>query len=189
MKILCAEYNANGEVAVVPAGDDVLLRNNGDFYIPDFSSRVSCVPQLIVRVCKLGKCIEERFTHRYFEEIGVGIRFYADDREEELQAMSLPGSVASTFDSSAAISPMIPVGMKREWEYDFRVNDQLIYRGNSGCLPLNIEKLLAEASGYHTLKIGDFLFCGDLFRYRELKIGDRLRLSLEGEELLDFKIK
>ena len=54
MKILCAEYNDAGEVAVVPVGDDVLLRNNGDFYIPDYTQQVSGVPQLVVRICKLG---------------------------------------------------------------------------------------------------------------------------------------
>ena len=65
MKILCAEYNAAGEVAIVPMGDDVLLRNNDDFYIPDFSSELSCVPQLVVRLCKLGKYVSERFAGRY----------------------------------------------------------------------------------------------------------------------------
>lgn len=189
MKILCAEYNAEGEVAVIPAGDDVLLRNNGDFYIPDYSSRVSCVPQLVVRVCKLGKCVGERFAGRYFEEIGVGIRFYADDQEEELRTKALPEVVASTFDCSAAISSLMPMGKETEWKYDFRVNDQRIHQGEAGCLPLNIGQLLAVASEYHTLKIGDFLFCGNLFRYRGLKIGDRLRLSLNGKELLDFKIR
>ena len=75
MKILCAEYNDAGEVAVVPVGDDVLLRNNGDFYIPDYTQQVSGVPQLVVRICKLGKSVGERFAGRYFEEIGVGVRF------------------------------------------------------------------------------------------------------------------
>ena len=74
MKILCAEYNDAGEVAVVPVGDDVLLRNNGDFYIPDYTQQVSGVPQLVVRICKLGKSVGERFAGRYFEEIGVGVR-------------------------------------------------------------------------------------------------------------------
>ena len=75
MKILCAEYNDAGEVAVVPVGDDVLLRNNGDFYIPDYTQQVSGVPQLVVRICKLGKSVGERFAGRYFEEIGVGVRY------------------------------------------------------------------------------------------------------------------
>ena len=69
MKILCAEYNDAGEVAVVPVGDDVLLRNNGDFYIPDYTQQVSGVPQLVVRICKLGKSVGERIAGRYFEEI------------------------------------------------------------------------------------------------------------------------
>lgn len=94
MKILCAEYNDAGEVAVVPVGDDVLLRNNGDFYIPDYTQQVSGVPQLVVRICKLGKSVGERFAGRYFEEIGVGVRFYADSLEEQLIAKKLPGIMA-----------------------------------------------------------------------------------------------
>ena len=97
MKILCAEYNDAGEVAVVPVGDDVLLRNNGDFYIPDYTQQVT---QLVVRICKLGKSVGERFAGRYFEEIGVGVRFYADSLEEQLIAKKLPGIMAASSSRS-----------------------------------------------------------------------------------------
>lgn len=106
MKVLCAEYNDRREVAIVPVGDDVLLRNNGDFYIPEFTQEVSCVPQFVVKICKLGKGVSERFACRYYDEIGVGIRFYADTLEEELRQKGLPVVMASSFDSCAAISGM-----------------------------------------------------------------------------------
>ena len=70
MKILCAEYNDAGEVAVVPVGDDVLLRNNGDFYIPDYTQQVSGVPQLVVRICKLGKSVPAVILKRSESESG-----------------------------------------------------------------------------------------------------------------------
>ena len=65
----------------MPVGDDALLRNNDDFYLPAFGKEWSCVPQPVVRICKLGKCVSERFAGRYYEEAGMGIRFYADDLE------------------------------------------------------------------------------------------------------------
>ena len=81
MKLLCAEYNEAGEVAYNVIGDNALLRNNDDFYIPAFATELSCVPQIVLRVGKIGKHVAERFAGRYYEEVGVGIRFYADNLE------------------------------------------------------------------------------------------------------------
>lgn len=131
MKILCAEYNDAGEVAVVPVGDDVLLRNNGDFYIPDYTQQVSGVPQLVVRICKLGKSVGERFAGRYFEEIGVGVRFYADSLEEQLIAKKLPGIMAASFDSSCAISALMGIEETREANYEMKVNGEVVTSGNN----------------------------------------------------------
>lgn len=189
MKILCAEYNDAGDVAIVPVGDDVLLRNNGDFYIPEFTRSVSCVPQLVVRICKLGKSVSERFASRYYEEIGVGVRFYADSYEEELQGKGLPAVMASSFDSCAAISALLPVEAGTPRQYAMRVNDTPVFCGEEGDLPVSINRLVALASDFHTLKIGDYLYCGNTLRFRELNPDDRIRVSLQGKELLDFRIK
>ena len=75
MKLLCAEYNEAGEVAYNVIGDNALLRNNDDFYIPAFATELSCVPQIVLRIGKIGKHVAERFAERYYEEVGVGIRF------------------------------------------------------------------------------------------------------------------
>lgn len=189
MKILCAEYNETPEVAIVPVGDDVLLRNNGDFYMPDFTEELSCVPQLVVRLCKLGKSVSERFANRYFEEIGVGVRFYADSFEKELEAKNLPGVMASSFDGSAAISGLVGLEECPEAELTMWVNENVVFSANKTKLPFSIESLIAYASEFHTLKIGDFLYCGNTFRYRGLKTGDRIRVSLNGVEKLNFEIK
>ena len=176
MKILCAEYNDAGEVAVVPVGDDVLLRNNGDFYIPDYTQQVSGVPQLVVRIC-------------YFEEIGVGVRFYADSLEEQLIAKKLPGIMAASFDSSCAISALMGIEETREANYEMKVNGEVVTSGNKQHLPVGIEKLVAFASEFHTLKIGDYLFCGHPFRFRGLRPGDKVQMTLDGKTMLDFRIK
>lgn len=189
MKILCAEYNAEGRVAIVPVGDDALLRNNDDFYIPEFTSRLSCVPQLVIRLCKLGKGVSERFASRYYEEIGVGIRFYADDLEQDLQAANLPTVMASSFGGSAAISNLVEKEKCGKAAYSLWVNGLNVYEGDLSSLPVGIEKLISLSSDFHTLKIGDFLYSGNVFRYRGLQLGDRIEVRLDGKEFMDFKLK
>lgn len=188
MKVLCAEYNDEKEVAIVPVGDDVLLRNNGDFYIPEFTREVSCVPQLVVKVCKLGKCVSERFACRYYDEIGVGVRFYADTLEQELERKGLPGIMASSFDNSAAISGMKKIE-NRNPSYEMVVNDKVVFQGQAFDLPVNIDRLVALAGDFHTLKIGDFVYCGNPFRHREIKAGDSVRVLMDGEKVMEFNVR
>ncbi len=77
MKLICAEYNTAGRMSPQVIGDNALLRDNRDFYVPDFTQELSCVPQVVLRACKLGKGVSERFASRYYDQIGVGVRFYA----------------------------------------------------------------------------------------------------------------
>lgn len=188
MKILCAEYNKAGETAIVPVGDDVLLRNNGDFYIPDFTQDVSCVPQFVVKICKLGKAVSEHFASRYYDEIGIGIRFYADSLERTLEAKGLPCIVASSFDSSAAISKMQKIG-NCSLRYEMFVNEVSVFQSSMPELQVGIDRLIAMAGEMHTLKIGDYLYCGNAFRYRGIKAGDRIRVTLEEENVMQFAIR
>lgn len=190
MKLLGVEYNASGEVAYDVIGDNALLRNNDDFYIPAFASGVSCVPQLVVKVGRIGKCVAERFAGRYYEEVGIGIRFYADNLVESLSTKGLPTTMAYAFDGAAAISELKKVdGDIREFEYCFWVNRQEMFRGKVSDQPLLPGKLVSGMSEYYMLKIGDLVYCGNTFRQRGLKIGDHLQMSLNGKCLLDFYIK
>ena len=189
MKILAVEYNEQGERAVVPIGDNALLRNNDDFYVPEFAEELSCSPQLMVRIHKLGKCVEERFGERYYEEVGVGIRFYADEMERRLKAMSLPAGMASSFDGSVAISELLPKEQCVNPHFTFLVNGEKIFEGGIENLPCSLEKLIAESSNFYTLKIGDYLYCGNQFRYRGLKVGDRLQVIFQGKMLMNFKLQ
>ena len=191
MKLLCAEYNEAGEVAYKVIGDNALLRNNDDFYIPAFATELSCVPQVVLRIGKIGKHVAERFAGRYYEEVGVGIRFYADNLERELLAASLSPAAAMAFDSSAALSPMKSLtGVSPEnMIFSFELNGKNVFTREVGELARRPEETLAAMSEYYMLKIGDFLFCGGTFRQRDLSIGDHLRVLLDGECLLDFQIK
>lgn len=191
MKLLCAEYNEAGEVAYNVIGDNALLRNNDDFYVPAFATELSCVPQIVLRVGKIGKHVAERFAGRYYEEAGVGIRFYADNLERELLAASLSPAAAMAFDSSAAISSMKSLAdvSPGNMMFSFELNGKNVFTRRVCEISRRPEETLAAMSGYYMLKIGDFLFCGGVFRQRNLSIGDRLRVLLDGECLLDFQIK
>ena len=131
----------------------------------------------------------ERFAGRYYEEVGVGVRFYADDLERSLLDKGLSPSQASSFDGSAAISSLSRrEGSVEEWTYALRVNDTVVRECRVEDLPHTPERLIAGMSRYYMLKIGDFIYCGGFPRLA-VRIGDRLRLSLNGTELLDFGIK
>lgn len=189
MKILCTEYNDAGGIGVVPVGDDALLRNNDDFYLPAFGREWSCVPQPVVRICKLGKCVGERFAGRYYEEVGMGVRFYADDLARTLREEGLPEGMASSFGGSAAISALMPREACGEGEYALAVNGEQVFQGSLAGHPATPERLIALASEYHTLKIGDFLYAGNHYRYRGLKAGDRIQVTFCRRTVMDFKIK
>lgn len=188
MKLICAEYNEEKEMTVSVIGDNALLRNNGDFYYPSFTRQLSCVPQVVVRACKLGKGISEHFAGRYYNEIGLGIRFYADTLEEELREKKLPCGVAAAFDDSAALSGM-QAYPEESLSYRFAINGEEVFKADISELPVNIDRFVAQASQFYMIKIGDFFYCGNPFRYRQLKIGDRLSMYLGNKCLLDFYIR
>ena len=188
MKLLCAEYAPEGEMTLSVVGDNALLRNNNDFYFPAFTEEVSCVPQLVLRACKLGKGFSERFASRYYNEVGVGIRFYADTLEQRLKERGLPFGLASSFDESAAQSEMAEYDGRRV-TYRMAVNGTVVWEEASDDLPESMNRFVATAGAYYMIKIGDFFYCGSPFRYRGLKIGDRLQMWLEDKCLLDFCVK
>lgn len=188
MKLVCGEYNEHGDFTVGVIGDNALLRNNNDFYFPAFTRELSCVPQLVYRACKLGKGVSERFAGRYYKEVGVGLRFYADTLEEELKTKGLPCGVAAAFDESAAQSDL------KIWEgkdpvYALQINEMRVFSGTAADLPVSPDRFVAMASGFYMIKIGDFFYCGNPFRYRGLRIGDRIRMYWGETCMMDFYIR
>lgn len=189
MKIICVEYSESGVPVIVPVGDNALLRNNQDFFFPEFTDELSCIPQLVIRISKLGKSIPERFAGRYYEELGVGVRFYADTLEVKLRAEQLPVVMASSFDNSAVISPLQKIGEVMPSSYSLFVNGNQYCRIELQSIQSEIDRLLSLASNYHTLKIGDYLYCGFTERFHHLRIGDRVQLNLGEQCLSDFFIR
>lgn len=204
MKIICIGRNyvahaqeLNNEIPEEPVffmkPDSALLRNNEPFYIPDWTKEVHHEIELVLRVCRLGKNIEKKFAHRYFDEIGLGVDFTARDVQNELKKKGLPWEKAKAFDRAAVISntffPVTGFTNLRDIKFKLDINGNTIQGGNSGLMIFGFDDIISHISKYITLKIGDLIYTGTPAGVGPVKIGDRLEGYLEDKKLLDFSVK
>jgi 2-keto-4-pentenoate hydratase/2-oxohepta-3-ene-1,7-dioic acid hydratase in catechol pathway len=204
MKIICIGRNyvahteeLNNEIPEEPVffmkPDSALLRNNDPFYIPEWTNEVHHEIELVLRVCRLGKNIETRFAHRYYDEIGIGVDFTARDVQNELKKKGLPWEKAKAFDRAAVISTtFFPVAIFPTPEtirFKLNINGQTVQEGNSGLMIFGFDEIISHISKYMTLKIGDLIYTGTPAGVGPVKIGDRLEGYLEDKKLLDFVVK
>lgn len=206
MKIICIGRNYtehirefdNGTVSAEPIfflkPDTALLRNNSPFYIPTFSEQVDYETELVVKINRVGKCIEERFAHRYYDEVGLGIDFTARDLQRKAIAAGLPWEQAKGFDRSAAISPQflklseLGKGVQ-ELEFQMTINDQVRQVGCTKDMIFSVDRIISYVSRFMMLRMGDLIYTGTPSGVGPVHSGDVLRASLEGVELLNFDIK
>lgn len=174
--------------------DTALLRNNDPFYVPSFSQEVDYECELVVRINRVGKAIEERFAHRYYDEVGLGIDFTARDVQRDAIAKGLPWEAAKAFDRSAALSPeFIPLadlgGDVQNLHFELTLNDEVRQRGFTGDMLFGVNRLITHVSQFMTLRMGDLLYTGTPVGVGAVQPGDTLRATLEGRELLNFDIR
>ncbi len=205
MKIFCIARNYAEHVSEIGMGglpaepvffmkpDTALLRNNDPFYIPSFSSEVHYETELVVRIDRVGKCIEERFAHRYYHEVGLGVDFTARDLQRAAAAAGLPWETSKAFDHSAALSPeFVPlgeVGGIGGLHFDMHLNGQLRQSACTSQMLFSVDRLIAHISQFVTVKIGDLIYTGTPAGTGPVAEGDTLTASLEGRKLLDFDIR
>ncbi len=211
MKIICIGRNYAAHVAELhravggPDGcpdepvwflkpDTALLRNNDPFYIPSFSREVHYECELVVRINRVGKSIAERFAHRYYDEVGLGIDFTARDLQRRAIAGGLPWESAKAFDHAAAVSPeFVPLadvgGDVRRLRFALEVNGEVRQAGDTAQMLFGVDRLIAHVSQFMTLRMGDLLFTGTPAGVGPVTAGDNLRATLEGRELLNFDIR
>ncbi|WP_290015658.1 fumarylacetoacetate hydrolase family protein [uncultured Alistipes sp.] len=174
--------------------DTALLRNNDPFYIPAFSHEVHYECELVVRIDRVGRSIAEKFAHRYYHEVGLGIDFTARDLQREAIAKGLPWEPAKAFDRSAALSPeFLPLaelgGDVQNLRFELSVNGEVRQQGFTGDMLFSVDRIVAAVSEYTTLRMGDLIYTGTPAGVGPVVPGDCLRATLEGRELLNFDIK
>lgn len=174
--------------------DTAMLRNNDPFYIPHFTQEVHYECELIVRINRVGRCIEERFARRYYDEVGLGIDFTARDLQRRAIAEGLPWEAAKAFDYSAAISPQfIPLaelgGDVQNLHFDLTIDGELRQQGYTGDMLFPVDRLIAHVSRFVTLRMGDLLYTGTPVGVGPVAPGQNLVATLEGRKLLDFDIR
>lgn len=204
MKIICigrnyAEHAAElknevpSEPVIFLKPETALLPKNHPFIYPEHTTDLHYEVELVIKINKLGKYIQEEFAHKYYSEIGIGIDFTARDVQSALKAKGLPWEVAKAFDHSA------PMGNKflsvSEWnlsngiKFELHKNGTTVQHGNSRDMIFSFDSIIAYVSKYFTLKIGDLIMTGTPKGVGSCVIGDKLEAYLEGQKLLELDIK
>lgn len=172
--------------------DTALLRDNKDFYYPDFSKDIHYEIEVVLRVCKEGKHISEKFANNYFDRIGLGIDFTARDIQQKHKEKGLPWELAKAFDHSAVISNLIPKENFQNLpllDFGLDINNKRVQTGNTKDMIFSFTDILVFVSKYITLRKGDLIYTGTPSGVGPVKINDHLKGYLEGEKLIDFRIK
>ena len=172
--------------------ESALLLNNKPFFYPDFSTDIQYETEIVLKIDRLGKSIATKFAHRYFSEITVGIDFTARDLQRSCVEKGHPWEIAKAFDYSAPVGRMLPKSMFQEIQsinFHLDINGTTVQQGNTKDMLFTIDRIIANASKYFTLKMGDLIFTGTPHGVGRVEIGDRLQAYIENELVLDFKIK
>ncbi len=172
--------------------DSAILPKEQDFYIPEFSEEIHHEVEVLVKIKKVGKHIEEKFAPSYYDEIGLGIDFTARDLQSELKSKGLPWEKAKGFDGSAVIGKWVDKSKfndLNDLDFSLSKNDEVVQQGNTNLMLWKIDGLIAYVSTFFTLKKGDILFTGTPAGVGKIVPNDYLAGKLQGHELFSVKIK
>lgn len=172
--------------------DSALIKNNKPFFYPDFSNEIHHEIEIVVKINRLGKYIEKKFAHRYYEEVAPGIDFTARDLQKKQAMDGKPWEISKAFDGSAPLGKFVRLNSLpdpsavRFW---LEKNGREVQKGNTKDMIFSIDEVIAYVSKFLTLKIGDLIYTGTPAGVGPVKIGDRLTAYLEDKCLLDFYVR
>ncbi len=173
--------------------DTALLPKKQPFFIPNFSNDIHYEAEVVVKINRVGKNIQEKFASKYYEEIGLGIDFTARDLQQACKKEGLPWEKAKAFDSSAPVGqkfiPIAQIADLNSLNFSLMINGEERQVGNTGDMIFSIDAIIAYISQFITLKIGDLIFTGTPEGVGPIKINDHLEGFIEQEKVLDLKIK
>ena len=172
--------------------DTAISPKGHPFFIPDFSNNVQYEVELVIRINRLGKYIEEKFAHKYYEQIGLGIDFTARDIQQEVKEKGLPWEKAKGFDGSAVISRKYLD--KKELEladlnFSLKKNGEMVQSGNTQQMLFKIDQIIAYISQFYTLKIGDLIYTGTPAGVGQVNPGDVLEGFIEEQKMFEVKVR
>ena len=170
--------------------DSAILPKRNPFYIPNFSNEVHHEVELIIKIKKLGKCINLNFAKEYYSEIGLGIDFTARDIQKKCKEKGHPWEIAKAFDQSAVISDsFIDINSLRDINFHLDKNGETVQKSNIKEMIFCIDEIIHYVSKYMTLKIGDLIFTGTPSGVGPVNIGDRLEGFINDKKMFNVNIK
>ena len=203
MKIFCVgrNYTAHAEELGNETPDEpiifmkpksALLQPHAPFYYPEFTNELHYECELVLRVSKNGKYIQEKFASKYYDAVTTGIDFTARDIQNELKAKGLPWEKAKAWDNSAVIGKWIPfteIKNKKDINFCLYKNKELAQQGNASNMVHNFDNLVAYISNFFSVNIGDVIFTGTPAGVGEAVVGDELEGFLEDISMFTLEIK
>ncbi len=171
--------------------DSAVLLKNNPFIIPPFSDEIHYEVEILVKINRIGKFIDKKFAHKYYDEIGLGIDFTARDLQSRLKEKGLPWEKAKAFDGSAVIGKFCDKSELNLDQLKFQLlkNGNIVQDGDSSHMLWKIDELIAYVSQFFTLKIGDLIFTGTPAGVGRVESNDQLKGVLEGKEMFHIKVK
>ena len=169
-----------------------LLQTHTPFYYPEFTNELHYECELVLRICKNGKYIQDRYASKYYDAVTVGIDFTARDIQNELKEKGLPWEKAKAWDNSAVIGKwvnMADLKNKKDIQFKMLKNKELVQEGHSGNMIFNFDSIVAHISNYFSVNIGDLIFTGTPAGVGECVVGDELVGFLEEAEMFNIEIK
>jgi len=203
MKIICIGRNysehakeLNNPVPEKPVffmkPDTALLQKNNPFFYPDFSKDVHYETEIVLKINRNGRHIEEKFAHKYFEEIGIGIDFTARDLQAEQKKKGLPWEIAKAFDGAAPVGQFVSKNRYPDinnLHFSLKINGEIRQQGNTADMMFSFDKIIAYISQFISLKTGDLIFTGTPSGVGPAHINDHFEAFIEDEKLLEFNVK
>jgi acylpyruvate hydrolase len=179
------------EPVIFSKPETAIIKNNEPFYLPDFSEDVHHEVEILVKISKIGKNIDAKFAHKYYNEIGLGVDFTARDIQSKLKEKGLPWELAKGFDGSAYVSHFLP---KTDFQdlsdinFSLQVNGEVRQQGNTSLMMYSIDTIIAFISRYFTLKTGDIIYTGTPSGVGKVNKGDVLTGSIETTKMFEFSV-
>lgn len=180
------------EPVIFLKADSSLLKDHKPFFIPDFMGRIDYETELVVRICRLGKGIPERFAHRYYDAVTVGIDFTARDMQNKARQLGLPWDICKGFDGSACIGEWVE---KEKFlsidgiHFHLDINGKTVQEGCTSDMLYKVDEIVAYLSKFYTLKTGDIIFTGTPVGVGPVHIDDHLEGYVEDRKVLEFNCK